>query len=266
MTHPAAAAAAALLAGAAVLAWSRPRGVRPPAGRPAGRRVPVRAALAALGLAPALLLVSTGSAPARAVWLCALGAAGLLLVARLLGVVRARRLAVRRAEELREACDLLAGELLAGRPPSLALHRVSGDLPVLAPVAAAADLGGDVPASLVRLGAVRGLERARVLAAAWQVAHAHGAGLAQCLADVARSLQEEQRTRQVVAGELASARATVHVMALLPAVLLLLCSAMGGDPWSFLLGTTAGLACLSGGLLLSLAGLAWIERLAGAVT
>jgi tight adherence protein B len=43
---------------------------------------------------------------------------------------------------------------------------------------------------------------------------------------------------------------------------LLLGAGLGAAPWHFLLGTPAGSACLSVGVGLQLAGLAWTDRLA----
>jgi tight adherence protein B len=85
------------------------------------------------------------------------------------------------------------------------------------------------------------------------------------LESVAGALGERQRTRRLVASELASARSTARLMAVLPVFTLLMGAGAGGDPVNFLLGTTPGLVCLAAGGACELAGLAWIERIAASV-
>jgi tight adherence protein B len=68
-----------------------------------------------------------------------------------------------------------------------------------------------------------------------------------------------------VRAELASAHATARLVAVLPLATLGLSTGTGGDPWGFLLGHPAGLACLATGTGLVLGGLAWIDRIADAV-
>jgi tight adherence protein B len=179
---------------------------------------------------------------------------------------RRRRDAARVAEQVLEMCELLAGELAAGRPPGAALERAAAAWPPLAPVAEAFRVGADVPTSFRDLGArLEGARDLRVVAAAWQVAHRTGQGLAAAVERVADSLRAAAATRRLVEGELASARATARLVAGLPVLALLMGSGAGGDPWGFLLRTPAGLACLAGGLVFGLAGLWWIEAIAAEV-
>jgi tight adherence protein B len=233
--------------------------VRPPVRFDAGR-VPrpllliVPLVLAAALVVPrfgALLLVVSGAA---------LGGVGLWRRR------RRRRESARVAGQVLETCELLAGELAAGRPPGAALDRAAAAWPTLAPAAEAFRVGADVPAALRALGErVDGAGDLRVVAAAWQVAHWTGQGLASAVERVADSLRDAAGTRRLVEGELASARATARLVAGLPVLALLMGSGAGGDPWGFLLRTPAGLVCLAGGLGCGLAGLWWIEAIAAEV-
>lgn len=163
--------------------------------------------------------------------------------------------------EVAEACSALAGELAAGAAPWTALARASQIAPVLAAPAEAQALGGDVPQALRRAAEQPGAESLTLLAGGWTVAHRTGAGLADGVGAVADLLRAERDTARLVDGELASARATARLVALLPLAALAMGSGAGGDPVGFLLGPPAGLACLAGGLALALLGLWWIERL-----
>lgn len=246
--------AEALAAGAAgsslLLGWGVPATVRLTTGR--GRRATIVALplvvcllLPGAGL-PLALIAATATAGGRVLW--------------------RRRQETRQAEataaRMLETCDLLASELSAGRPAGAALDEAASAWPVLRPVAEACRLGGDVHRALRTAARTPGADGLRLLAGAWAVSHRTGAGLAESTRRVADAVRLDQATRRVVAGELASARATAKLVALLPVMALLMGTGAGGDPWTFLVRTPFGLACLGGGLAVGFAGLWWIELIA----
>jgi tight adherence protein B len=190
----------------------------------------------------------------------ALGGAGLLL-----RQSREARAADRRSELLIEAGEALVGELLAGQPLVSALHRSVRVWPELEPVASASGLGADVPEAMRRLARRPGAEAMAEVAAAWQLGQGSGAGLTGSLEQVLLTTRARQETRRRVRAELASARATARLVAVLPVLSLIAAQSMGAEPWRFLLDTAPGIACLAGGLLLGFAGLWWIERIAVSV-
>ncbi|WP_435880151.1 type II secretion system F family protein [Streptomyces nondiastaticus] len=201
-----------------------------------------------------------------------LGASLLPLVAALAAVPLVRRwLAARRERDERERreaavielCGTVAGDLRAGRQPGQALAGVpAGDLgPQWASVAAAARFGGDVPEALRAVAVRPGAEGLHGAAACWRVAVDGGAGLASGLERVAAALSAERDQREELRSQLAGARSTAVMLALLPVLALLMGSALGAAPLRVLLHTPAGLGCLLLGGLLEGAGIAWTGRI-----
>lgn len=185
-----------------------------------------------------------------------------VVVARLWSRARRDREARERRARVVELCEALQAELSVGQPPLAALTRAASDWPVVEPAVRMGAAGGDVPVALREAATRPGAGDLRILAAAWQVAHRTGHGLADAVARVATELRAAEQTRRVVLGELASARATARLVAALPLLAWVIGGGAGGDPWSFLLGHPIGLACLAGGLAFGLAGWAWIEAIA----
>lgn len=254
-----AAAAAALLLGGSTrtgtvpAAWSRSPGTVGVLSLAVLLAVTAGGALASGALAPrrlTLLLVVVGAS---------------LLGARLVAGRRRRREVTRTRGRVLEACEELRAELVAGRTPGQALARAASEWPPLAPVAETDRLGGDVAGALRAAARRPGAEDLVPVAAAWHVAHRTGSGLAEALGRVAQDLTTQRSLRRVVQGELASARATARLVAGLPLLSLLMGTGAGGDPWGFLLDSTAGLVCLALGTALGGSGLAWIESIAAGV-
>jgi tight adherence protein B len=221
-------------------------------------RAPAVPLLGALGVGALAVRGGDGTGLLLGVILVAAACAGARLVTR----GRARAAAGERQGRVVEVCEVLAGELRAGQPPVRGLQRCCEAWPEFEPVAAAGRLGADVPEALRRLAATPGAAGLDDVAAAWRTAEGSGAGMAAALGQVAATAREAQAARQLVQAELASAQATAWLVAALPVVSLGMASGFGADPWHFLLGTPFGLACLSAGLGLGYAGMAWIDRIA----
>jgi tight adherence protein B len=194
-----------------------------------------------------------------------LGAAGVPLLRRAGLAGRARRDRERRTDAVIALCGALGGEVRAGRQPGEALLRAARDCGGLADaqstVLAAARFGGDVPDTLATAARQPGAEGLRGLAACWRVAVDQGAGLAAGLDRLAAALRAERDQQCDLRAQLAGARATAVMLAGLPALGLLIGTALGADPLHVLLHTGAGLGCLAAGGVLEGLGLWWVRRI-----
>ncbi|MFE9395199.1 type II secretion system F family protein [Streptomyces flavidovirens] len=193
------------------------------------------------------------------------GAVAVPLVGRRLRAGELRRERKRRADDVIALCGAVAGELRAGRQPGQALFAAASGTGGLgaaeADVMAAARFGGDVPDALRRAAREPGADGLVGMAACWRVAVDGGAGLAAGLDRLEAALRAERDQRENLRAQLAGAWATVALLALLPAVGLLIGGALGARPLRVLLHTPAGLGCLLVGGLLEGAGLFWARRI-----
>lgn len=232
---------------------------RPPSRRPGGRwRLTVLTSLLVLLVLGVGILLGEARGSVLAL-------AGVIVAGVVVWLVWQRgrsRAALMAQVEVAHACQVLSSHLRVGQVPTEALAVASADCPVLLRALQVHAVGGDVTAVWRSQGRAPGHGGLLELARAWQVSVQTGAPLSATLEQVAASMSAEESLRAVVAGELASPRATSKVMAALPACGIGMGYLLGGDPLQWLLGGPAGWACLIGGLLLAGAGVVWIELLA----
>lgn len=221
-------------------------------------RAPVTDARLGLGAAAIGALVALG--PAAAAVLVGAG----LVAARALAARAAAAAAARERERALEALAVLGGDLRAGRAPAEALAAtasvaVGGTRRALLAAAAAAELGGDVPAALDGPSEVP--EVLRGLAACWAVCTVSGSGLAAGVERLSEGLRAAEAQRRAIAAELAGPRASAALLATLPLAGMAMAAALGARPLHVLLHTPAGIVCLLLGLALDGLGLLWAGRL-----
>lgn len=221
--------------------------------------VPRRAPLAVL-LVLAVVVLARLDGPQLLVGVAA--ALGGATTARIVVGGRRRALAAARRREAVEAVSLLAAEVRAGALAEAALRSAASEFDLLAGPARAAVHGADVVVALHGAGDEPGAEVLHDLAAAWWVADRAGAPLSAVLARLAERSRDDLDLAGEVEAELAPARATARLMAVLPAFGLALGSGLGGDPVDVLLDTVPGSLCLVVGVALACLGVLWIERVA----
>lgn len=174
---------------------------------------------------------------------------------------------LRRDADVVEACLALAAELQAGAPVARAMAAVAEDWPELFGSAAVrAATGGDVAAALRAAATAPGAAPLRAVAAGWEVTDCTGAPLSRVVVAVADSLRTEAAVRREASSQLATARATARILALLPFGTLLLLSGGDGAAIAFLVSSPIGLACLSGAIAFVGVGLWWVGRLTRSAT
>ena len=175
------------------------------------------------------------------------------------GMAERRRL--RHRAEVVRACGIMAGQLDIGEISARAVRITAQDCPLLAPVAAALDVGGDAPATMRMIGARPGCAGLIDLADGWQLCERTGMPLAPTVRQVADAVRAQADDEAAREAELSSARSTGRLMVVLPGVGMMLGYFVDADPLGFLFGTWPGQLCLLGAACLVSAGLIWTQRL-----
>lgn len=189
-------------------------------------------------------------------------AVGGVTAVRVMTASRSRTRARARRRAAVESVSLVAAELRAGALPETALRAAAGEIELLDGASRAASHGADVVAALRSAGRQPGAEVLGDLAAAWWLADRAGAPLSTVLTRLADRARDDLDLAAEVDAELAPARATARLMAVLPVFGLALGSGLGGDPVQVLLDTVAGGFCLVLGVAFASAGVLWVERVA----
>ncbi|MEU9144734.1 type II secretion system F family protein [Streptomyces sp. NPDC048349] len=197
------------------------------------------------------------------------GTVAVPLVRRWLRTRARERARAARAAEVVALCGAVVGELRAGAQPGQALTAAirrttpgpGGPGAAEAGVLAAAAFGGDVPGALRQAAREPGAEGLAGMAACWRVSVDGGAGLAAGLERLEGALRAERDRQESLRAQLAGARSTAVVLALLPLVGLLIGTGLGADPLRVLLHSPVGWGCLVAGALLEALGLVWCRRI-----
>lgn len=106
----------------------------------------------------------------------------------------------------------------------------------------------------------------RSVAAVWAVSDRSGASAATVLDRVEEDLRARQAQDREVTAQLAGARSTAALLAVLPALGVALGAAMGARPLAVLLGDTRGQVALLTGVGLDAVGVLWTSRIVAAAS
>jgi tight adherence protein B len=161
-------------------------------------------------------------------------------------------------------CTALRAELEAGLQPRAAFISAVWSRPELRDLAQDASRPGaevELPALLAEHAMRPGRRALRALAACWFAAERHGLALADAVGGIEEGLRAENGRLRAVEVELAGIRATILLLAALPAFGLALGLALGADPLGTLLHRSIGRLGLVFGVALDLTGLLWTDCL-----
>jgi tight adherence protein B len=189
---------------------------------------------------------------------CSLALTTYLVLGRCWRLLADDRLAERSRSDLCRTVAALQDECAGGASTPAALSAVApaagGHRNRFLAAARAAAGGGD-PATAFEAGLGDGGLRA--IAMACRVSTVSGAALGLVLQGALLDLEADRTVRRTVTASLTGPRTSAALLALLPLVGFAMGFAMGADPVRILLHTPVGLASLTIGTLLDLAGLVW---------
>ncbi len=182
-----------------------------------------------------------------------------------------RRSAVAEAWQLRDALDILVGELRVGAHPVAALSAAAGEVggragDHLRTVSAHGLLGADISIGLHSVAETSAIPAHwRRLALCWRLAQHHGLAIATLLRTAQHDIVERDRFRLRLDAGLAGPRTTAAVLAGMPVLGILLGQLIGAEPVRFLVAGGVGGVILLVGVTLSCLGLYWSDRIITAV-
>ncbi len=186
---------------------------------------------------------------------------------------RAARRSARDAEsvDLRDALDILVGELRVGAHPVAALAAAAAEVggrvgPCLDEVSARGRLGADIADGLRSVAARSAIPAQwQRMAVCWQLAAVHGVAVATLMRAAQHDIVERSRFRQRLDAGLAGPRTTAAVLAGMPVLGIALGQLIGARPVQFLLAGGTGGVVLLVGVALSCLGLFWSDRIIAGV-
>jgi tight adherence protein B len=215
-----------------------------------------------------LAVIAIVQAAAMLVGVPMVAGVGVLVGALVMSMLRRRadrQLRARRRAASVDVVFALAAELRAGRTPAQALASAAETTDVLrAPLATAAHAVRAGTPAVGPLRAVSDLDGCEVLAAVaavWQVTEQAGGAVADVLDRLGATLDADAADLRTFEAALAGPRASMTLLAALPALGLLMGQSAGAHPLRLLLHRPVGWALLAGAALLELTGLAWSRRL-----
>ena len=164
------------------------------------------------------------------------------------------------------AMSAFSAEVRAGSSPGVALQFALQPFPQLCPrTQDALSAFGDVAAAL-RLDAAASRQREwAALAAVWELTDRRGVSMVGVADRLAEHGRQVAAARRLLNAELAEARATVRVLALLPVIGLALGTVLGANPVRWLMASSAGHVVIAAAFGFEALGWLWVRVLVRSV-